>query len=138
VPGPGKDLYLQKQEELLQGRVSLVEIDLLRSGQWVLAVPRGRIPPFYRTPYQVCVRRGWRHATAEVYRAPLRERLPIIKVPLRESDPDVPLDLQASLDQCYRNGRYDEDIDYKTEPEPPLGPEDSSWANELLRGQGRR
>jgi hypothetical protein len=138
VPGPGKDLYLQKQEELLQGRVSLVEIDLLRAGQWVLAVPRGRIPPFYRTPYQVCVRRGWRHTTAEVYRAPLRERLPIIRVPLRESDTDVPLDLQASLDQCYRNGRYDEDIDYKAEPDPPLNPDDASWSEELLRGQGRR
>lgn len=138
VPGPGKDLYLQKQEELLQGRVSLVEIDLLRAGQWILAVPRGRIPPFYRTLYQVCVRRGWRPHTAEVYRVPLRERLPIIKLPLRETDADLPLDLQASFDQCYRNGRYDQDIDYKSEPDPPLSPDDASWSEELLRGNGRR
>jgi hypothetical protein len=115
-----------------------VEINLLRAGQWILAVPPGRIPLSYRTPYQVCVRRGWRPNTAEVYRAPLRERLPIISVPLRESDGDVPLDLQTLIDQCYRNGRYDQDIDYKSQPDPPLDPADASWVDELLRGQERR
>jgi hypothetical protein len=138
LPGPGQKLYLQKQQELLEGRVSLVEINLLRAGQWILAVPPGRIPLSYRTPYQVCIRRGWRPHTAEVYRAPLRERLPIIGVPLRESDADVPLDLQTLIDQCYRNGRYDQDIDYKTEPDPTLEPTDASWLDELLRRQGRR
>jgi hypothetical protein len=138
LPGPGHKLYQQKQQELLQSRVSLVEIDLQRSGQWVLAVPRNCIPPFYRTPYQVCVRRGWQRTTFEVYRAPLRERLPIIRVPLRESDADVPLDLQSAIDQCYRNGRYDQDIDYKSQPDPPLDPADASWVDELLRGQERR
>jgi hypothetical protein len=138
LPGPGQELYLHKQQELLDGRVSLVEINLLRAGQWILAVPPGRIPLSYRTSYQVCVRRGWGTKTAEIYRAPLRERLPIIKVPLRETDSDVPLDLQTLIDQCYRNGRYDQDIDYKTEPDPPLDPADASWAEELLRSQGRR
>jgi hypothetical protein len=60
--------------------------------------------------------------------------LPNVRVPLRESDADVPLDLQASVDQCYRNGRYDQDIGYKTEPDPPLDSADASWADELLRG----
>ena len=37
---------------------------------------------------------------------PLWERLPILKVPLRPDDKDVPLDLQALVEQCYRNGAY--------------------------------
>ncbi len=135
--GPGRKLYRKKQQELIKGRVSLVEIDLVRTGRWTVAVPRSCIPPFYRTPYRICVRRGWHPTTAEIYRAPLRERLPIIRIPLRESDADVPLDLQAALDQCYRNGRYDQDIAYKSQPDPPLDPADASCVDELLRGQER-
>jgi len=36
---------------------------------------------------------------------PLRQRLPAIRVPLRETDADVPLDLQALIEQVYRHGR---------------------------------
>lgn len=90
------------------------------------------------TPYQVCVRRGWELTAAAIYPVPLRERLPIIKIPLRETDADVLLDLQALLDECYRKGHYGDDLDYRTEPEPPLEAADAAWAAELLRGQGRR
>jgi len=138
VAGEGQDLYLRKQRELQQGGVSLVEIDLLQAGQRVTAVPPERIPPSHRTTYQVCVRRGWHPAAVEVYRAPLREPLPTIKLPLRETDSDVLLDLQTLIDQCYANGRYGDDIDYSREPEPPLDPDDARWADELLRSQGRR
>ena len=112
----------------------MVEIDLLRSGQRVLAVPLGLIPLSHRTTYQVCVTRGARPRTHEVYRAGLREPLPTIRVPLRETDPDVPLDLQALIDRCYHNGRYD-DINYRAAPNPPLAPEDAAWADALLSAQ---
>lgn len=68
---------------------------------------------------------------------PLRERLPAIRIPLRPTDPDVPLDLQALIDRCYENGRYD-DLDYTREPDPPLDPPDAEWAEALLRGKGLR
>jgi hypothetical protein len=113
-PGEGQELYRRKQRELIDGRVNLVEIDLLRAGDRVLSVGLVHVPPPYRTPYQVCV---YRAAVAqpcyEVYRVPLRERLPVIRIPLRATDADVPLDLQALIDQCDRNGGYDEDIDYR-------------------------
>ena len=35
---------------------------------------------------------------------PLQHRLPIVKIPLRPTDADVPLDVQALVDQCYRDG----------------------------------
>src|SRR5947208_13477770 len=83
--------------------ISLVEIDLLRAGPHVLQVPLGQYPASYRTPYKVCVHRSWK-ATAEIYRVPLQERLPAIRVPLRQADVDVPLDLQALVAQVYRHG----------------------------------
>jgi hypothetical protein len=137
IPGDGQDKYLQKQRELLQGRVSLVEIDLLRAGKRVLGVPFHEIPLPYRTTYQITAHRGWKPFHFEIYRAPLREPLPTIRVPLRESDPDAVLELQKLVDMCYANGGYD-DIDYRVDPDPPLDPEDAAWADELLRRQGLR
>ena len=51
---------------------------------------------------------------------PLWERLPIIKIPLRPDDADVPLDLQALVEQCYRNGAYEGTLNYAIDPDPPL------------------
>jgi hypothetical protein len=138
VPGPGRDLYLKKQEELREGGVSLVEIDLLRAGRRVLAAPFELIPEGHRTPYAACVRRGWKPLEIEYYRLPLRERLPAIAIPLRQADHDVALDLQAVIDRCYEEARYDDDIDYHEEPDPPLRADEAEWAGALLREHGRR
>lgn len=137
VLGEGQDLYLKKQREVRAGKVNLVEVDLTRSGKRVLALPPGRIPPSHRTTYQVCVWRASRPLAFEVYRVPLREHLPAIGIPLREADADVRLDLQALVDLCYINGRYD-DLDYKAASDPPLNSEDTTWADELLRSKGLR
>ena len=136
-PGEGMDQYLRKQRELRAGQVSLVEIDLLRAGDWVLSVPRSAVPVDQQGPFRLCVCRGWEVQRWEYYHAPLRERLPVIRVPLRETDDDVTLDVQALIDQCYRNGRYD-DIDYTREPDPPLAPADTEWLNGLLHETGHR
>ena len=134
--GIGRDRYRQKQADLMAGGVSMVEIDLLRAGPHVLQLPLAQYPPSHRTPYKVCVHRGWK-VRAEIYRVPLREPLPAIRVPLRETDADVVLDLQALITQVYRHGRYD-DIDYTIPPVPPLDPADAVWADELLCAAGLR
>ncbi len=41
--GPGRDKYVAKQQEVLQSDSNLVEIDLLRFGPHVLAVPEARV-----------------------------------------------------------------------------------------------
>ncbi len=136
--GPGRQLYTKNQQECKAGGVSLVEIDLLRAGPWALSIPESLVPRSHRLAYRVCVTRPGVEWLAEVYRVPLRERLPPINIPLRPTDADIPLDLQALLDQCYRNGGYDDDIDYQAEPDPPLSREDARWADALLREQRRR
>jgi hypothetical protein len=138
TPGSGQSQYRQKQEELLAGGVSLVEIDLLRAGQRRLPFAPERLPRHYRTPYQVAVRRAWEAASVAIYRAPLRERLPVIAVPLRQADEEVPLDLQALIDLCYQNGSYEGELDYQADPEPPLSRADTRWATALLRQKGLR
>jgi hypothetical protein len=135
--GEGQRLFLQKREDVKGAGVNMVEIDLLRGGERVLMVPREQIPPSHRTDYQVCAWRASQPGAALVYKVPLRERLPVIAIPLRPSDPDALLDIQAVVDQCYRSGGYD-DIDYTDELEPRLGKGDAAWADILLKEQGRR
>jgi hypothetical protein len=61
----------------------------------------------------------------------------VIAIPLRPVDPDVPLDIQPTLEQFYRNGGYD-NIDYTAEPDPALPIDDAKWADALLREHARR
>jgi hypothetical protein len=117
--------------------VNTVEIDLLRGGDRVLMIAREQIPPSHRTDYEICVWHASQPESVLVHKAPLRERLPVISIPLRPDDRDALLDLQLVLDQCYRNGGYD-DIDYADEPEPRLKKADAEWADALLTEQGRR
>ena len=133
----GIKAYRAKQQTMLQGRVNLVEIDLLRTGNYVLAVPCDNVPEQLQGPYRICVVPASRQHEASVYRASFRRRLPRILIPLREGEQEVPLDLQLLVDQSYKNGGY-EDIDYRRDPDPPLAPADAAWADELLRAAGRR
>lgn len=137
IPGEGRELYRRKQQDYLSAGVNLVEIDLVRSGVFTLAVPSERIPEHWRTTYQICVRPAVRPDEAFVYRASLRERLPTIPIPLRPTDRDVTLDLQSMIDLCYERGRHWK-INYAADPKPPLPLLDAQWADELLRQAGRR
>src|SRR5262245_12921905 len=51
MPGPGQEQYLQKQQQVLKTGVSLVEIDLLRTGEWIVALGRDWVEGHADTPY---------------------------------------------------------------------------------------
>lgn len=127
----------KKQQQVLRSDASLVEIDLVRSGQRVLALPNQHIGERYRTDYLACISPGWKHSRREVYRMPFRERLPLLPIPLRQHEHALPLDLQLLVERAYEAGRY-EIINYSAEPGPPLSAEDDAWAAELLKRTGRR
>ncbi len=130
--GPGRDSYWHKQRKYIHGEVNLVEIDLIRLGGHVVAVPFAKLPRRHQRGCIISVYRSHPQTEFQVYAISLRERLPRFRVPLRATDKDVALDLQAVLDQCYANGRYDLRIDYAQPPEPPLAEADREWAAALL------
>jgi hypothetical protein len=137
-PGPNREQYLRKQREVCSSDSNLVEIDLNRFGTHTLAFPLVHLKPQGRTVYMACVRRATLRGKAQVYPMPLWERLPVVKVPLRRDDADVPLDLQALVEQCYRNGGYEGTLDYAADPDPPLVGADLEWAEEWLHEKGLR
>jgi hypothetical protein len=129
-PGPGRDSYRTKQRETLHRDCHLVEIDLLRRGRPVVAMARWRVEEFRPFDYLVTVNRWPARKRFEVYDWRVRERLPVITVPLAEPDPDVLLDLQAVLEKTYWEGRYFRVVRYDEPCVPNLTPEDQSWATE--------
>ncbi len=135
--GEGTKKYRQKQTEVLQTECSLVAIDLVRSGRRVLSLPEHMIPEEWRHDSLCCIRAGWDRVKFDLYSLPLRERLKALPIPLRQHEPPVLLDLQAIVEQAFRNGRYDR-MDYANDPLPPLRDDEAGWADELLKLAGKR
>jgi hypothetical protein len=125
---PGLTAYLAKRDELRIANVHLLEIDLLRRGTrpW----PAEQLP---KTTYLAALIRA-RHIQAEIWPIGLRERLPVLPVPLRAPDADVPLDLQAALDTIYDEADYSLTLDYDAAPpEPTFTSDDTAWVAEYVR-----
>ena len=130
---PGRKKYLRKRRRILSSAVNLVELDLLHHGQ--------RAPlldPYPAAPYFVLVNRGEKRHVAEVWPILLEQPLPTVPIPLRDGDPDVPLDLQAVVASVYDRGLYDEMIDYREDPDIRLPPEESAWLDQRLKAAGLR
>ena len=139
TPPRGLDKDREKQKQLLDSATHLLEIDLLRSGTHAVAVPSESVAQECAAwNYLVCVRRAPVRYHFEVYPVTLRTRLPRIRLPLRDPDPDIVLDLQAVFTRCYDSGGYEDFVDYTADPPVPLAPDDAAWANLLLRDAGRR
>jgi hypothetical protein len=130
VAGPGRDAYLDKQRKTLRSECHLVEIDLLRKGRHALSAPKLQVRARASYDYLVCVNRWPERKRFEVYPCRLRDRLPRVRVPLVQPDPDVPLDIQAAVEQVYEDGSYMLRVRYDEPCEPPLSPKAQAWANE--------
>jgi len=138
--------YLRKQREILESDASLIEIDLLRSGDRLL--PSAEIDAYLaglepQPAYLVLVNRAWqRVGTAMAYQlfaVGVRHVLPCIPVPLREGEDDIKLDLQWVFNQAYDRGPYRRGaVDYSREPEPPLELDDAQWLHQRLQDQQLR
>jgi len=124
-PGEDREQYLAKRRELLRGAAHLVEIDFLRG--WPPMPAEGRPDG----DYSVLVSRAGRRPAAEFWPIGLRQRLPVVPIPLRSPDDDARVDLQEVLHRAYDGPGYEHFI-YDGPPEPPLPPADAEWARQYL------
>jgi hypothetical protein len=125
TPGPDRNYYLAKRAQTLARRAHLVEIDLLRGGQ------RPEPPELPACDHYTLVSRVEDRPLLGMWPISLRDRLPIIPIPLSVPDPDVPLDLKALLDRVYDAADYGKYI-YAETPQPPLSPADAAWAAQFV------
>lgn len=138
----GRQEFLAKRRQIYDTETHWMEIDLLRGG-----VRTGGLGRRVEDGYQVFVsrhegKRAGRDEDADPrrryrWRFGLRDRMPVVGVPLRNGEPDAALDLQAAFDRVYDRGGYDIDFDYAADPTPPVDPADADWARGLTAGLGR-
>ncbi len=137
TPGEkGRELYLEKQREVLGSPVHLVEIDLLRGGEHTTPMSlerlRRKAGPF---DYHVSVHRFEQPGRFFVYAWKLEDPLPEIAVPLLPGDGEVPLDLAAVFTRCYDTGPYRRRVRYDpTCLVPPLAAERETWVRRIVEG----
>jgi len=138
TPGDGHRLYHRKQQEIIHSPAHLIEIDLLAEELRTVAISEEGLASLPSHRYLVSVNRAPDEYRFEAYPIPLQRRLPRIRVPLREPDPDVALGLQAVFTRCYDNGGYADFVDYRQPPRVTLAPEEAAWVDGLLKGKGLR
>ena len=134
----GIEQAMEKRSALLSAGVHVVEIDLVRRGNWRKLLAPHLCPPEAVTAYRYTVRLGGHREAAYLYPVALREPLRPAEVPLRPTDPKVTLDLRQLIADVYRGGRYGRTLNYREDPDPPLAPDDAVWADALLRSAGLR
>jgi len=119
---PGLTKYRNKLGELRNSGVNVLEIDLLRRDARTLPDERLR-----GVPYRVSLTRAFEHKI-EIWPVRLQDELPLVPVPLRYPDPDVPLDLSQTHAEVYDESAYDLSINYReSAPPPPLASEELEW-----------
>ncbi|MBX2892328.1 MAG: DUF4058 family protein [Saprospiraceae bacterium] len=126
---PGIQPCREKRDLLHEDGVHLLEIDLLRRGERPLNYPT--LPR--QAHYFVMLQRGERYRT-EVWAMTVRDKLPIVPVPLKSPDPDVRLDIGATLSEVYARSRYDLSVRYGNNPPPPTFSEEGlQWLRGILK-----
>lgn len=124
---PGREEYVEKRFRLLEQPIHLVEIDLLLGGH---RLPMGApLPP--GDAYAI-VSRSDRRPNSDVYAWSIRRPLPVIPIPLKAPDPDVPLDLAAVAVLAYDRGRYDRLLRHERPLEARLAEADRAWVETIV------
>lgn len=125
---PGWSIYHKKREKLHVAGVHLLEIDFLRRGK--------RVVLDYGLPKSHYLFSLWRAGSDknELWTNSIRQPLPVLPVPLKKPDPDVPLALKPALDLIYQRGLYNLSIDYAQKPPPPdFSEKEIQWMRELVK-----
>lgn len=129
--GQGLNQYREKRQRLIEAKVHLLEIDLIRRGQRPL--PQETIPT---SAYRLTLTRA-QAKKVEIWPIALTEPLPLLPVPLRAPDADVVLDLGQAMRDIYDVAAYELTIDYTVPPPPPaLSEADANQLKAHLKAAG--
>lgn len=131
-PGPDRRRYLRNRRKLFEAGVSIVEVDLVRSGSCEALLKPYALKRNEQTSYRAVVWRATTNRRGELYLISLASPLPVISIPLREGEPDVSLALQPLIEAVYVRGRYAQTLDYTKPCDPPLNEEELKVGQPLM------
>jgi hypothetical protein len=125
--GEGRDKYLTKRQKVLNSATHLVEIDLLRTGNFMPMAQE------ILTDYRILVSRANLRPEAELYPFNVRESIPQFLFPLQSPDEEPVVNLSEVLGKVYQEAALDFAIDYSVQPVPALGDRDFQWVQSLIQ-----
>jgi hypothetical protein len=123
--------YLLKRRQLLQQGIHLVEVDLLRWGQRVVATLPAQ-------PYHILVSRADEQPQTRVWSFGFDTPTPTTPLPLIGPEEHAPLPLQEAYTTVYRARNFHVRLGYQVDPEPPLTEEERSFIQNVLLNRGMR
>lgn len=131
--GEGRDKYLTKRQKILDSATHLVEIDLLRTGNFMPMVQG------IRSDYRILVSRANLRPEAELYPFNVTEQIPQFLFPLLLPDEEPVVNLAEILTQVYHEAALDLAMayapayayDYSVQPVPPLSDGDFIFVQSL-------
>ena len=130
----GRRAFVEKRREVAASPAHWLEIDLLRAGTRTVN-PAG-VPV---SDYLIYLDRASTIGRSRfAWPVNLDQPLPVVAVPLRGLDADVPLDLKIAMQTIYDRAGYDLEIDYSRDATPPLTEPQSAWADAMLREKNMR
>jgi hypothetical protein len=132
-PGKGRDIYQQKRENILSSYTHLVEIDLLRTGDYLPMIGNN-----IEGDYHILISPREYRPRADLYLFNLPDEIPTFALPIRSEDHYPIINLGSLLNKVYERAGYDVVIDYKKNPSPPLSSKEQEWLNSLLKDKGLR
>lgn len=126
----GLDKYRAKRVRLNAEGVHLLEIDLLRRG--IRPIINRNLPTAH---YIISLTKANAPET-DIWAIDIKDKLPIVPVPLLPNDSPVNLDLNVALIQLYKRSSYHLDINYNEPPPPPKFTEvELNWIKNLSRNK---
>ena len=111
--GEGREKYLTKRQKVLNRATHLVEIELLRMGNFI------PMDVSIRSDYRILVSRANLRPEAELYPFNVRESIPQFLFPLQPLEQEPVVNLSEVLGQLYQEAALDLAIDYSQQPVPP-------------------
>jgi len=132
LPGKSSQEYERKLDEYYNADASVVQIDLLRTGERHMNF-YGAPPPraFAEAPYYTTIYHVGNDHHFDVYPMMMCKPLPELRIPLRPGEKEIRIALQPLIKRVYENGRFR--IDYHQPLEPALLSDESQWLADQLK-----
>ena len=135
---PGITRFRRNRADLLAGGVGVVEVDLVRAGNWQALMLPDRCPVAGVSTYRVVVRTAGPEGEPYLFPIHLRDALPDVPIPLRAADQPATLSLGNVVATVYEDGRYGTRLDYRRPLRPAMDAGDAAWVASVVGGLNSR
>ena len=126
--GAGRNAYLDKQRNVALAGASLIEMDFINGLKPLTFAARHGFVQTTDAPYHISVTWGYKPGVVTVHPVRLSAPLGGLRIPLREIDTPIVIDLQVAFDNAFSSGRFHFLVNYAVDWADLIPLPDRAWA----------